>query len=403
MTIWIIEPHDPLIVRDGRPFSATPGAQAVSLSFPFPSTTTGGVRTRAGLKDDIFDIAMTQEVKKIKVRGPLLVELLSNNGTGQIKWLVPAPADALIFEPGSEKGKSVLQRLVPLSRYEGAVTDFDGKQPHLVGLSVADARKPSKEIPHYWYWDKFEQWLLKPETLQEQEKLPGSLGHKGPSREHRMHVSMELDQRVAKEEALFGTSGLEFTFTEKRKLGKARQLALAVAVEENEAPGLKEGIAGLGGERRMVSWRKSDSDLPLCSPKTQEAIVKDRACRIILLTPAYFEQGYYPSWLTQEQFGVKPHIAAIAIQRPQVVSGWDLEKRGPKPTRRLAPTGTVIFLNLEGSNDAIRDWVNKMWMQCVSDDDDQNGSTQSRDDGFGLAVLGTWSGQPVTMQKEQQS
>ena len=55
----------------------------------------------------------------------------------------------------------------------------------------------------------------------------------------------------------------------------------------------------------------------------------------------------------QEQYGVTPQLAGIAIQRPQVVSGWDLEKRGPKPTRRLAPAGTVIFLNLEGSNDAI--------------------------------------------------
>ena len=49
MTIWIIEPHDPLIVRDGRPFGPNPGVQATSLTFPFPSTTTGGVRTRAGL------------------------------------------------------------------------------------------------------------------------------------------------------------------------------------------------------------------------------------------------------------------------------------------------------------------------------------------------------------------
>lgn len=419
MTIWIIEPHDPLIVRDGRPFSATPGVQAESLPFPFPSTTTGGVRTRAGLKDDIFDIAMTQEVKKITVRGPLLIELLSNNGTEQIKWLVPAPADALIFEPDPEKKRSVLQRLVPLLHVQGAVTDFDGKQPHLVGLSIADVRKPSKKIPHYWYWDKFEQWLLNPTKLQEQENLPDSLGHNGPSREHRTHVSMELDQRIAKEGALFGTSGLEFTASghKEKKLQEAQRLALVVAVDDSKAtelkpPGIQAGIASLGGERRMVSWRKSNNDLPLCPPETQEAvveireaIVKHRACRVILLTPAYFERGYYPTWLTKEHYGVTPQLAGIAIQRPQIVSGWQLEKPvGPKPTRRLAPAGTVIFLNLEGNEvAAIRDWVNKMWMQCVSDDDPTGRSTQSRDDGFGLAVLGTWSGDPIPMQKEQQS
>ena len=45
---WIIEPRDSLIVRDGKPFGANI-THAVSLDFPFPSTTAGGVRTRAGL------------------------------------------------------------------------------------------------------------------------------------------------------------------------------------------------------------------------------------------------------------------------------------------------------------------------------------------------------------------
>jgi CRISPR-associated protein Cmr3 len=50
MTVWIMEPHDPLLVRDGRPFGSNPGARARSLLFPFPSTIAGGMRTRAGLR-----------------------------------------------------------------------------------------------------------------------------------------------------------------------------------------------------------------------------------------------------------------------------------------------------------------------------------------------------------------
>ena len=49
MKTWIIEPHDSFIARDGRPFGLIAGVRAASLPFPFPSTTTGGVRTRAGL------------------------------------------------------------------------------------------------------------------------------------------------------------------------------------------------------------------------------------------------------------------------------------------------------------------------------------------------------------------
>ncbi|MFZ2521089.1 MAG: type III-B CRISPR module-associated Cmr3 family protein, partial [Anaerolineae bacterium] len=32
MKTWLIEPRDPLIFRDGRPFSASPGARAKTLS-----------------------------------------------------------------------------------------------------------------------------------------------------------------------------------------------------------------------------------------------------------------------------------------------------------------------------------------------------------------------------------
>jgi len=95
---WIIEPHDPLIVRDGRPFGPDPSARAISLSFPFPSTTTGGARSRAGLNSDgTFDLSQIGRVKQIKVRGPLLVQL-SQSGENIEEWMVPAPADALLLE-----------------------------------------------------------------------------------------------------------------------------------------------------------------------------------------------------------------------------------------------------------------------------------------------------------------
>jgi len=63
-----------------------------------------------------------------------------------------------------------------------------------------------------------------------------------------------------------------------------------------------------------------------------------------------------------------------------------LEKRRPKPARRLAAAGTVLFLKLVGNDDAIGRWVDRIWMSSISD------GKQDRLDGFGLAVLGTWDG-----------
>src|SRR6266567_3898941 len=183
MEIWLIEPHDPLIVRDGRPFGPNPGARATSLSFPFPSTTTGGARTRAGLNDK----------------------------EGLIRQLIPRKIQQFAND---------------------AETDLDAKNKEalmLVGLPEHedDLGKPHKKPPLYWYWNIFVNWLLDPSRYDGGEVVLSRLGHKGPEREHRLHVSIDAGRRAAKEGALFETSGLEFTYAGKgqQRLSEAQRLA----------------------------------------------------------------------------------------------------------------------------------------------------------------------------------
>jgi CRISPR-associated protein Cmr3 len=139
-----------------------------------------------------------------------------------------------------------------------------------------------------------------------------------------------------------------------------------------------------------MHWWPGPEQFPVCPEAIRASIVKHNACRVVLLTPACFAQGWYPTSLLQQHNGVQPTLKAIAVQRAQVISGWDLAanhgKGAPKPTRRLAPAGTVLFLKLDGRNEAINQWIDDHWMACVSD------AAQDRRDGFGLAVLGTWTG-----------
>ena len=379
MNVWTIEPHDPLIVRDGRPFDSTPGARAVSLEFPFPSTTTGGVRTRDGLDaDGRFQKSEISRVKQIGVRGPLPVELDAT--TGEItQWLAPRPADALLLdvEP-QDSDKAQIRRLVPLELETGTTDLPDGLS--LVGMPNPDQRKPCK-APRYWYWRHFEKWLLNPS---DGDAELADFGHDGPVPETRTHVSIDCEKQTAQEGLLFQTRGLEFT----RSNGKTR-LALAVATD---APNLKQGLAPLGGERRLVHWRYSHQSLPHCPAELKSRIMQDRHCRVLLLTPAYFLAGSQPSWLLEQHMDVTPSLQAVAISKYQVVSGWDFEKRCSKPTRRLAPAGTVMFVSLAGDRAAIERWVDATWMQCISDEE------QDRRDGFGLAVLGVWDGKVRKME-----
>ena len=111
----------------------------------------------------------------------------------------------------------------------------------------------------------------------------------------------------------------------------------------------------------------------------------------MLLTPALFGQGYLPAWILTRA-GVQAEVSAAAVPRYQTVSGWDYKAGKPKANRRLAPAGSVYYLKLQGDDDAIHAFADTVWMQTVSDDE------QARRDGFGLAVLGTWSGEAVEME-----
>jgi CRISPR-associated protein Cmr3 len=76
------------------------------------------------------------------------------------------------------------------------------------------------------------------------------------------------------------------------------------------------------------------------------------------------------------------------VPRPEVVSGWDLVKGKPKKSRRLAPAGSIYFVELNGTPEDRRRWCDETWLACVSD------AEQDRRDGFGLAALGTWEDEP---------
>jgi CRISPR-associated protein Cmr3 len=401
MKTWIIEPHDSFIARDGRPFGLIAGVRAASLPFPFPSTTTGGARTRAGLDAaGVFDAHKISEVKTFHVHGALLVEL-DDHGT-VVRWLAHAPADALLLDADDRaKDRAKVCRLVPHELPDGATTNLpDGLMP--LYLQSKDKGKPHGYPLRFWNWAAFEKWLIDPKDFSIESLY--DFGVSGLPQDERSHVGIERDSQTSEPGRLFQTRGLEFTRQKPKlkdgstQLDKAARLALAVSTD---ATNIRTGVASLGGERRLVTWREFQGEENLLSSQCPDAVVKaiveDKACRVVLLTPAYFAQGWKPKWMTDAKAGVHGDLTvslkAAAIDRAQVVSGWDFEHGQPKPTRRLAPAGAVFFLKF-GGNEAglkarIEEWINATWMRCISDDDEKWKMTP-RQDGFGLAVLGRW-------------
>jgi len=399
MTIWSIEPRAPIILRDGRPFGLNPGARAESLDFPFPSTIAGAARTRYWRQQgksfdlNLFGEAEAKTLNQLALRGPLLMEL----GTQErLPWLVPAPNDALLFpmEDQQDHKHARLRKLNPVPNADQALLDWQYLEQGWQTVTMLNPLKikPLSRPPRYWHWASFEQWLVAPAD-NDQIDLP-ALGHAGPENESRVHVGIRPDTQTSEEGRLFQTTGLEF---QRRQEDELFSLALAVDITGE----MNEGLSTLGGEQRLVRWRKQNEQLPQCPKAVRAAIHQQNCCRLILLTPAFFRQGAMPQDLLTEVEGLEITVEGAVIQRPQTVSGWDYRRTNQnpsgraKPTRRLVPPGAVYFLHFVGSADLIDTWIDKVWMQNISDrverqEDPTRHLHQDRLDGFGLAVVGTW-------------
>lgn len=396
MTLWLIEPRDPLIFRDGKPFTAIPGSRARSLPFPFPSTVVGAVRTHCGRDPATgrFDTSRIEELLAKSVRGPLLVETGSEySSMDACVWLLPAPADALVLKLKNSPSDQALRRwLRPVHIPGNAATDLEGLS--VVGLTRLDEQskqKPHPKAPRYWKWETYKAWLQSPA---EGIVTVTDLGHQGPKRESRVHVSIEKPTQTALEGALFQTSGLEFVRVpgsgDPPELSSTRELALAVDTDAD----LWEGLGFLGGERRVVRWRRSQCTLPDCPQPVRESIKAQRSCRVILLTPALFQAGHLPTRFLDQSSEVKATLQGAAVPRYLSVSGWDYRMGQAKPSRRLAPPGSVYFLSLDGDEPSIDAFIDAVWMQSISDD------PEDCRDGFGLAVLGAWDDDLPQMEVE---
>jgi len=398
-----IQPRDSLIVRDGRPFSAFPGAKVKGYDFPPPQVIAGAVRARLGEALGLQTAAAWDDLlKKVRVRGPLLIDLQ----TGEP--FLPAPLDALLFtteeNPEASCAKTeathMLYRLSPRTPREEVLSDFQDLPEELhyfiEGPDDMPKSKPA-QMPRFWKKEWFFEWLAGENACLPVKSL-ADLGIRSLPGDRRTHVKIDAPTFTAEESMLFETRGLEFRVgnNDERPLDGVLDLGLWLSLEidgeisEELATKALTGVHPLGGERRLALWEVKDQRPPFLTPPQEliEAIQKTRAARIYLLTPAYFDPERAPAaYLPPPNAWGPVQIRAAAIGRAQTVSGWDLIKAKPKPSRRLVPAGSVYYVRFsdEATPKDIVQWVDNLWFSSLPGQPEQ-----SQRDGFGLAAIGVW-------------
>jgi CRISPR-associated protein Cmr3 len=390
----IIHPRDPLLFRDGRPFSADPGAEARSLPFPLPSTVCGAVRTMVGNANG-WDWAANGPglALKVGVKGPLLLARGRDEGW---RVYVRAPADVLARPPKEERRPPVYCALRPRPGLpEGAGTLW----PEEAGSDLWPLRPPFSEKPatgrEWWPLKGALEFLAGGEPPEWDDCLPAF------GREARMHVQMDPATAAARTGMLFSTESLALPDVPSGRNGSgkgngkgAKAVAFLVRVERCEAEWPGETVMPLGGERRFALVSPPEKELWPAPPQDWAEKLAGRLCesgrlKLQVVTPALFEKGWLPGWLdtaltgTVPGTGLKVRLRAAAIPRPIGFSGWDYEARGPKKARLAVRDGSVYFFELLDSHPSVED-VRNLFLASVCDGEQENR------DGFGLALPGVW-------------
>ncbi|MDR0867223.1 MAG: type III-B CRISPR module-associated protein Cmr3 [Planctomycetota bacterium] len=369
MTLITATPRDPLIARDGR----ASDDNMHSLDWILPSVFAGSLRTLLGKQRGMnFDAAAREALREIFIRGPLPFF------NGQIYF--PRPADYVVAPDDEKTGKVYAARPLPDGADEG--TDLpSGLSPVRLPDSVDEDFKPKKTAT-FWSAEKMLKWLAKENA--EGEKFDDGETLAAPEKDERTHVKIDPRTDAAEESQLFSTTGLDFT----HKDGETLLLAAEIIKVGKFAETLKalNVLAPLGGERRLAHWQTSAPEEPIFPPAPERLknVKTGDKIRMILVTPARFNNGWRPGWLNRDKglntiphTAVKVRLVGAAVERWQPVSGWSYQTGEPKPTRRLAPAGSVYFFEVEQGGD-----LSGAWLNSVGD--------REQDDGYGLAIFGRW-------------
>lgn len=402
----LITPRDPLIARDGRPFTA--GNRMQSLDWFYPSVAAGSLRSLLGKQagTDFSNPDVHDPLRQIRSRGPFPVI----NG----KLYLPAPKD-LAYD--CKTNKVYASRPAALNLGEG--TDLqDGSLSELLPalLDNDDDFKPASS-PAFWSVEKLAEWLALPKGKRDW-SFAGDDFLKAAERDTRFHVEINASSGAAAEGQLFTTVGLDLSGLEQflpiktnetqraASVSQSTQLLVEGTASNGYASGLQtvKQLHPLGGERRLAYWESESGTSPRsaglwsCPVAITTALQAEsrkplgqQLVRLMLASPGLFRTGWVPEWLAQDRTGIPPHtggkkvrlqLVSACVDRWRPVSGWNLQTNQPKATQRVVPSGAVYFFNvLEGDVTALAE----SWLKPTYWDD-----SQPARDGFGLALWGVW-------------
>lgn len=357
-----LEPLDVLFLRGNKLFG-DPGSHGESLVPPWPSVAAGALRSRM-LADAGVDLAAFArgEVEHPALGTPdrpgafavTAFHLARRGAEGAVELLFAPPADLVITEDAhGEPGARLLAPLPPAHAVSSSAP-----LPLLPVLGDAARRKPAAG-----YWLREAGWRR---YLAGQVPAPAEFVKSSElwAFDHRVGVGLDAATRRAADGRLFSVQAV------------AMQAGVGFFVAIGGADAPAGGSVRLGGDGRAAAVLRLEHTPP---EPDYAALAEARRCRVVLTAPGLFASGWLPHGAGEPGddgsirfalHGVRGRLACAAVPRAETVSGWDLAHRQPKPAQRVAPAGSVYWLELDDgvSPEALRKLVEAgLWGEPCED------------------------------------
>ncbi len=366
-----LEPLDVLFLRGNKLFG-DPGSYGESLVPPWPSIAAGAIRSQM-LAEEGGDLAAFArgEVEHPTLGTPkhpgsftVTGFYLARRAGDGVETLHPLPADlvALRAEDESIDLKWLKPALPPAS--------ITGSHPlPLWPLLASD--KQTKPVAGVWLTQVGWQSYLNGELPEGDEIVESSaLWQIDP----RVGVGLDPAQLRAADGKLFTTQAVALS----------NNHGFLTVIEGAEPPA--KGTLRLGGDGRAAAVHAADYQLP---EPDYDAIARSGRCRILLTSPGIFADGWRLPYCDNdnrfEPGGMSGRLVCAAMPRVETVSGWDMAHWRPKPAQRVAPAGSVYWLDeLEVTAEQLRKLAaHGLWPK-------QSYDAQRRAEGFNRFTFATY-------------
>jgi CRISPR-associated protein Cmr3 len=341
MTSVFLEPLDVLVLRGNKLFG-DPGSYGESVVPPWPSVAAGAIRSamlaRSG---DPSAFAKGQwehpSLGTPNRPGSFTVTAfhLARRRDDRVEPIFAMPAD-LVIERNQDA--LVVRRVRPTAVAQGLASSNP-----LPWMPVLAQKERTKPVTGWWLTSAGWQSYLRGEEIE-----PGDLVKTESLWRYDLRVGVGLSPatRHVEEGKLFSVSAVAF----RPDVGFLACIAGAGLTTDDF---LRFGGDGRGARMQVVEVDWPQPDI--------ERIARARLARLVLTTPGLFEHGWLPTGFSLvdgtprlELHGVRARLAAAAVPRAEVVSGFDLANSLPKPALRAAPGGSVYWLeDLDATPDSL--------------------------------------------------